>query len=152
MEIRRFYVDRDMAYAYLVNKGRGCWYGHKLDDINVSLKGFISYYDLSKNEGKEAILEIVNHNGFDPAKLPYIEDADPLLKGLYDNISQSENNMWFVVPEDIDTEFISREEYESRVDAAIKKYHLENVITKNEDGALYTCYGNLQSMFSEAAE
>lgn len=138
-------VDGETIWAYVENRERGCWYG---------IKG-----DLDEEESKDAaVLAIVENNGFDPAKLPRIEDQDKAVQALWHNISDSENNMWFVDKPEYtggdDPDWVlcelSQEEFERQVDAAIKKYHLEDVITKNEDEeVLYTCYGNFQSAFSE---
>lgn len=144
IEVKHLYSDiqENLVLAYLVNKGRGCWYGCDFDIIEGC--------DGELDTCKKVILDTAIQNGFDPASLPHIEDTDPLLKELYDNVSQSESSMWFVEPGDIDKEIISQEEYEQRIDDVIKKYHLEDVITKNSDGCLYSCYAELQWRFSEA--
>ena len=160
MKIIDFFCEDDCSHiwAYVENEGRGCYWGVEVDKI----PGFDSgkFYDGS-NAGIEAIMPVLLESGFDPAKLPHIEDADPVMQQLWRNITESDNNMWFIDEpaysgdEEEDTVWaydfgITREEYERRVDAAIRKYELQDVITKYEDGySLYTCYGDLQSSFSE---
>ncbi len=139
-------VDGETTWAYVENQGRACWYGIK-EEIP------------DKEELADAfILAVVERDGFDPATLPHIEDQDKAVQSIWCDITDSENNMWFVeMPEYTggdDPDWVlcglSQEEFERQVDAAIKKYHLKDVITKNEDeGVLYTCYGNFQSAFSE---
>ena len=80
----------------------------------------------------------------DPATLPYIEYTDPLLQHLYHCVITSDNDMWFVDTNPWNDYGIIQEEFENRIDAMIDKYSLEDVITKNEDDALYTFYGDLQ--------
>ncbi len=138
-------VDGETIWAYVENQGRACWYGIK--------------EDLDEEETSDAdILAIIGSNGFDPATLPHIEDQDKAVQSIWRDITDSENNMWFVeMPEYTggdDPDWIrcglTKEEFERQVDTAIKKYHLEDVIVKNEDETLYTCYGDFQSAFSEA--
>lgn len=139
-------VGDETIWAYVENQGRACWYGIK-EEIP------------DKEELADAfILAVVERDGFDPATLPHIEDQDKAVQALWYNISDSENNMWFVdMPEHTDGFSpdwelcgLTQEEFERQVDAAIKKYRLKDVITKNKDeGVLYTCYGNFQSAFSE---
>lgn len=84
----------------------------------------------------------------DPATLPYIEYTDPVLQDMYHCLITSDNDMWFVDTDPWNEFGITQEEFENRIDAMVDKYSLEDVITKNEDEALYTCYGDLQSRFS----
>ena len=138
-------VDSETIWAYIENQERACWYGIKEEIPN-------------REELADAfILAVVERDGFDPATLPHIEDQDKAVQALWHNVSDSENNMWFVeMPEYTggdDPDWIrcglTKEEFERQVDAAIEKYHLEDVIVKNENDALYTCYGSFQSAFSE---
>lgn len=139
-------VDEETIWAYVENQGRACWYGIKeeIPDREELTDAFI--------------LAVVERDGFDPATLPHIEDQDKAVQALWYNISDSENNMWFVDKPGYtggdDPDWIlcglSQEEFERQVDAAIKKYHLEDIVVKNEDeSVLYTCYSNFQSAFSE---
>lgn len=152
---KHFFDDDDHLYAYVSNNGRGCWW-------NIDLEGFheLPFDYQSEDEVKAAIIKHMQNENFDPAKLPSIEEADPVLKQLWDNLCESENNMWFVDNDAPDYEHavwtedfnISKEEYIRRLDSEIKKYHLENVIEKDAGDLLYTCYSDLQCRFSEAIE
>lgn len=141
--------DDEVIWVLAENDGRYCYVSHPSDILPyAAANGDQEYFEDIERE--------LAATGFDPAKLPHIEDADPILIRLYHNIVESENCMWFVEQEYEEgdapwDEFeISQEEYEHRLDAEIKKYKLEAVVVKNED-ALYTCYGNLQNAFSMQA-
>ncbi len=147
MRIVSYFEDGKIDWCYVENQNRGCWYSIEWEEMQ-NMIGPI--------EG--AHLAAIKNKGFDPAKLPHIEDQDKAVQALWYNISDSENNMWFVDKpgytggDDPDWVLcgLSQEEFERQVDAAIKKYHLEDVIVKNEDDeTLYTCYGDFQSAFSE---
>lgn len=136
------------VWAYVENKGRGCWYG--IDDA--------CFKNVEQGDEDLALLQLIERDGFDPATLPHIEDQDKAVQRLWHDISESENCMWFVDKAEYtggdDPDWVlcgfSQEEYERQIDDAIKKYRLKDVIAKNEDeGVLYTCYGNFQSAFSE---
>jgi hypothetical protein len=149
-------VDGEHAWALVVHNNRYCYWGCKIKDVFPDSQDFYDGCD----QGSKLLLNKILRDGFDPAKLPHIEDADPVMQQLWRNITESDNNMWFIdepayssdTEEDMVWAYdfgITRDEYERRMDAAIKKYHLEDVITKCEDeSTMYTCYGDLQSMFS----
>lgn len=141
MQILGFFMDveGEPPWALVENKGRSCYWNPKTE----------LDFDADRNIMSPEL--ILLKSGFDPAKLPHIEDMDPVLQQLWREITMSENNMWFVEYDEAPwNDFgISREEYELRIDTLIEKYDLQDVITKNEDDCLYTCYGNLQSKFSE---
>jgi len=127
-----------------------------LDDITIDTPN--GFYMLKENKisvvreyiNNDTTWYLLENNGracfsrdktTDPATLPHIEYTDPLFQDIFNCFLTSDNNTWFV---DTDT----WEEYENRIDFTIDKYGLEDVITKNEDEALYTCYGDLLSRFS----
>lgn len=150
MNAQSYFTDADMVWVLLINNRRWCYYGVK-DPSNDILT------QLDKKSGLEKLKHIAEEKDFDPEKLPHIEDADPVLQHLWKEIVGSENNMLFIDVPGVDefawkpwTEMnIPQNEYEDRLDKEIKKYHLEDVITKNEDNCtLYTVYGSLMSSFS----
>jgi hypothetical protein len=140
-----YFIDSDTVWVMLITDNRWCYYGIKTNEIP---------------EGKivlNTLKEIAEEKEFDPINLPHIEDTDPVLQDLWKGIVGSENNMLFIDAPGVDefawepwTEMnITQIEYEDRLDKEIEKYHLEDVITKNEDDCtLYTVYGNLMSSFS----
>ena len=84
----------------------------------------------------------------------YIEDVDPILRDMWKEYRNSNNNTWFIEEdfepwEDYD---ITREEYENRIDNAIKEYNLENIIVKGEDDAMYTVYGDFLKCFKTRSD
>ena len=147
-------ADDGQIWARVVHNNRYCYWGCKTKDVFPDSQDF---YD-GCEQGSKLLLDKILRDGFDPAKLPYIEDASPAMQQLWYGITDSDNCMQFV--DDIDSDYsegdepwevltLSKEEYQAQIDADIKKYHLEDVITKYEDEAtMYTCYGDLQSEFS----
>lgn len=139
-------------WVHVVHNNRYCYWGCKTNDIFPP--NYDGDYDDDK-KSKKLLLDKIIRDDFDPAKLPHIEEASPAMQYLWHNITYSENCMWFVDDEEkleFSTSYgdwkLTKEEFQWQVDTDIQKYHLEDVITKNEDGAMYTCYGDLQSKFS----
>ena len=138
--------DGEQVWARVVHNNRYCYWGCKINDV------FPPGYDEfggNKELSDKLLLDKIFRDNFDPAKLPYIEDASPAMQQLWRNITDSNNNMWFVEDEESWVDLgLTKKEYQKQVDTDIKKYHLEDVITRYEDEAIYTCYGDLQSKFS----
>lgn len=141
----------EQIWARVVHNNRYCYWGCKTKDVFPDSQDF---YDGCK-QGSKLLLDKILRDGFDPAKLPHIEDASPAMQYLWHNITDSDNCMWFVDNDEFEFSSyyedlkLTKEEFQKQVDADIKKYHLEDVITKYEDAtAMYTCYGDLQSKFS----
>lgn len=145
-------VCGDVLWTLMENDGRECFWGIATNKLPEELtKERCSFTKLD-----DFIIRLAEQESFDPARLPHIEDVDPLFKALYTNLVESENCMWFVdLPQAGEEEDsfewaeVGREEYERRIDAVIRKYHLEDVVEKGAEDWLYCCYGNLQSRFSE---
>lgn len=144
--------DEDLVYFYVSDNGRGCWQNIEVDELKKYLPE--KEYDFDK-EIEGAICKWVNDN-LDISKLPNIEDATPAMRLLYKRVSTSENNMFYLdieKGEDFNEIYgMTQEEFKRQVDSDVKKYNLENVIDKAYDGALYVCFGNLQSAFTEKVE
>lgn len=144
----------EQIWARVVHNNRYCYWGCETKDVFPNSQDF--YEDCE--QGKKLLMDKILRDGFDPAKLPCIEDASPAMQHLWYNITDSDNCMWFIDDENPDLGKgyepwevleLSKEEFQKQIDADIKKYHLEDVITKYEDEAtMYTCYGDLQSKFS----
>ena len=138
-------ADDEQVWARVVHNNRYCYWGCKAKDV---FPDNLDFYDGCEQKSK-LLLDKIIREGFDPAKLPYIEDASPAMQQLWRNITDSNNNMWFVEDEESWVDLgLTKKEYQKQVDTDIKKYHLEDVITRYEDEAIYTCYGDLQSKFS----
>jgi len=144
-------ADDEQVWARVVHNNRYCYWGCKAKDV---FPDNLDFYDGCEQKSK-LLLDKIIREGFDPAKLPYIEDASLAMQYLWHNITNSNNCMWFVDDEEkieFSTSYgdwkLTKEEFQRQVDADVEKYHLEDVITKNEDEAMYTCYGDLQSKFS----
>lgn len=145
-------ADNEQVWARVVHNNRYCYWGCKAKDV---FPDNLNLYDGCERGGK-LLLDKIIRDGFDPAKLPYIEDASAAMQYLWHNITCSDNCMWFVDDDEFDFSGyyedlkLTKEEFQKQVDADINKYHLEDVITKYEDATvMYTCYGDLQSKFSE---
>ncbi len=143
--------EGEQIWAHVVHNNRHCYWGCKVNDVFPL--NYSEYYDDEKD--RKLLLDKIIRNGFDPAKLPHIEEASPAMQYLWNNITYSKNCMWFVDDEEkieFSTSYgdwkLTKKEFQRQIDADIQKYHLEDVITKNEDEAMYTCYGDLQSKFS----
>lgn len=147
-----FDEEGEQVWAHVVHNNRYCYWGCKTNDV------FPPNYDRNYEDDKKSkklLLDKIIRDDFDPAKLPHIEEASPAMQHLWRSITYSENCMLFV--DDDEFEFssyyedlkLTKEEFQRQVDADIKKYHLEDVITKYEDATMmYTCYGDLQTKFS----
>ncbi len=156
IHVRNWFYDDDeeQIWALVVHDGRYCYWGCKTKDVFFDNLDFYNGCE----QGKRLLLDKIIHDGFDPAKLPYIEDASPAIQQLWYNVTDSENCMWFVDDENLELGEgyepwevlkLTKEEYQKQIDTDIKKYHLEDVITKYEDTfTTYTCYGGLQTKFS----
>ncbi len=141
----------EQIWARVIHNNRYCYWGCETKDVFPDSQDF---YD-GCEQGNKLLLDKILRDGFDPAKLPYIENASPAMQYLWHNITDSDNCMWFVDNDEFEFSSyyedlkLTKEEFQKQVDADIKKYHLEDVITKYEDAtAMYTCYGDLQSKFS----
>lgn len=154
IDIRDCFIDEDdeHIWALVAHNNRYCYWGC---DINEVFPPGYDEFGSNKELCNKLLLDKILRDGFDPAKLPYIEDASPAMQQLWHNITDSDNCMWFVDNDEFEFSSyyedlkLTKEEFQKQVDADIKKYHLEDVITKYEDAtAMYTCYGDLQSKFS----
>jgi hypothetical protein len=145
--VRNWYFDDEgeQIWALVVHNGRYCYWGCKTESV------FGHTVNCDSALGNKLLLAKILHDGFDPDSLPHIEDVSPAMQRLWRDITDSDNNMWFVEDEEESWNELglTKEEYQRQVDADIKKYRLEDVIEKYEDeDTLYTCYGDLQSRFS----
>jgi len=145
----------EQVWARVVHNNRYCYWGCETKDVFPDSQDF---YD-GCEQGNKLLLDKIIRDSFDPAKLPRIEDASPAMQYLWHNITDSDNCMWFVDNDEFEFSSyyedlkLTKEEFQKQVDADIKKYHLEDVITKYEDAtAMYTCYGDLQAKFSGRVE
>jgi hypothetical protein len=143
------FVDEDWAWVEVVDRGRTCY-------VSMDPKKARIMLDNGRREGN-IYLPIQNNlriRGLDITKKPHLEDAFPATQYLYREVKRSETSMCFVNDSDEyiwENHDVTREQFEAQVDADVLSYGLGNIITKNEDGALYTCYGDLQSFFTEEA-
>ena len=165
MEIIHYFedIEGENVWALVVNKNKYCYWRIRNEDLPSEFFEDLCSARKDIERRKQILLGAASMKMFDPAKLPYIKDEDEVLQNVWQECTDSENCMWFIddptkneIAEGDDdwTAWnklgISRDEYIQRMDAAIKKNRLEDVIEKNaEEGLLYTCYGDLASRFSD---
>ena len=150
IEISDVFEDDDVIYFHIAKNGRG---GYQNVELNQLKKYLPHEEDNTDEEFEKAICNWAKDN-LDISKLPHIEDTTPAMQYLYNRVSSSENNMYYLDDvEDFNDELgMSQEEFEKQVDSDVEKYGLENVVVKNFDEALYACFGNLQCSFTEKVE
>ena len=149
-EISNVFEEDVFKYFYIKDNGRGCYFrveDYELEDY-LPVKGIYTDEELH-----DAIYKWADKN-LDISKLPCIEDATPAMRILYEQVSMSENNVFFLKEgEDFKDAFgMTQKEFERQVDSDVEKYDLEDVVVKHDSDALYGCYGNLQSCFTEKVE
>lgn len=143
--------DGDTTYLLLEEENRHCYYPVDTKDIEGE----------SDEEVNSNIIKYIRKNNIRIKSLPHIENTSKALQYVFDQLCSSDNNMWFIGPEDDqpwdqqNLDF-TRKKFETELDADIKKYKLENYIEKGDpewnhpfnDKVLYTVYGGLQGKFT----
>lgn len=149
--VENYYEDGDTTYLLLKENNRYCYLPVEAEHLeNVpgdTIEEAIQYY-------------IRNHN-IHITSLPHIEKTSKALQYIFNQLSSSDNNMWFVGEEDDepwkDQKLnLTKKEFETQLDNDIKKYKLEDYIEKGNpewdhpfnDKLLYTVYGGLQGKFT----
>ena len=84
-------------------------------------------------------------------KLPKISKCSSLLQEIYDEVCSSENSMCYITKEDWNEFYADRYTKEdiNKLKKEVKKYHLEKVITFNDDEYMILGYGNLEMSFND---
>ena len=127
-----------LTWAYVENERRGTWCSDYSNDL-------LDSFDATQS---------LVRRGLDPAKLPHIEDAPPVLQDLWHRAVECNDLMLFI---EADEDYIwagkfgvSKEKYVEQVSEAVKEFGLEDVIEiPDNTHEVLVCYGNFQSSFSE---
>ncbi|WP_407396746.1 hypothetical protein [Anaerovibrio sp.] len=157
LAVRDFIVDDENEFLWVLaeKNGRCCYVGFSLNEV-PGLPIVQNAYD--SDEAKNMILNVIKGKNINPVDLPHIEDTDSVLQYLWHDIVLSSNLTHFIEEEypfggsPWDSLKISKSEFEKRMDAAIEKFALGDVIVKGDGDALYTVYGDFQSRFSQISD
>lgn len=119
-------------------------------DIEI-LNDFSKYHVcIPLEEGRESSLDSYLARNIEALKnLPKTSDLNKLTYDIYLNVCESDSNMYFIdTKEDLEDEEYTLNDLKL-LEEDIKKYHLEDVITINDNDILITGYGDLQCMFND---
>lgn len=154
------YEDNELVWAEVAEHGRMAYIDIGKDELffvrkyGVCPDPKLPYEEYERELCHDVSLVLQDRakegNPVDIAGMHHITEANPATRYLYDQVYESENSMHFVEYDDAPWEDIgiSKEEFERQVDEDILKFHLADVIEKDTEDCLYTCYGNLASVFS----
>lgn len=146
--VNHVFIDNCVAWIHISDRNRRCYIGVSPDFVGKYTDAF------KEDEVPYARLqEELRLRGLDITKKPHIEDAFPATRFLWEEVTNSESSMCFIEKDNEDiweNLGLTQKEFEAQIDADVFSYGLEDIIVKYDDDSLYTCYGNLQSMFTEA--
>ena len=154
-KILNYWNDSDDLYVdYIVinkdeDKKAHCIEYFNTSDINCD------YNSSSSSLIEENLLKLLTeHNGFE-FNMPKISEASELLKYVYDFVCESESNMCHIDDNDwneLKEEYNFTDEDIKSLVEEINNFHLEDLLTIDENGYKICGYGILQTMFNDDRE
>ena len=110
----------------------------------------IDFYNVTAEEMEKYLIKLVKKNNGLEFSLPKISEASPLLEYIYDNLSNSDNGMYFLEYDewkDLTEENIFSEKDIKKLKTEINKFSLNDYITFNNNDCKICAYGGLQCAF-----
>ena len=154
-KILNYLNDSDDLYVdYIVinkdeDKKAHCIEYFNTSDINCD------YNSSSSSLIEENLLELLTkHNGFE-FNMPKISEVSELLRYVYDFVCESESNMCHIDDKDwneLKEEYNFTDEDIKSLVEEINNFHLEDLLTIDENGYKICGYGILQTMFNDDRE
>lgn len=105
----------------------------------------------SYDTDKENFEELISKDFDKYLELPKISKCSKLLQTIYDNVCSSSSMMFHITKDDWDDyykDFYNDKDI-MKLQEEIKKYHLDEVITLNEDGYKIIGWGDLETRFND---
>lgn len=144
IKVRELFFDvDDEVWAFVCEEDRYCYV--LVTDIIDSLT------HIDKQLDEKLVETYLNHVKLTIVDKPHIEDVNPITRFMWNEITTSENCMYFLDDDELeyitDKFNITKEEVIKQVDNDIEKYNLYDVVEKGGD-CIYTCYGKFMESFT----
>ena len=150
MEIKGIYMedcDDSVLWVCVANKRGETCYTSIVSDEYILHGGDMD--DLHSQASYHVCEQLLRECNFNVENIPSVSLATPAVQYLMKQIRFSEQTMLFIEEEDMVFNIlgIAKEEFEKQVDSDVEKFGLQDVVVKNEDGTLYTIYGDFMGCF-----